>query len=238
MTELMYQLDYGETPIRYTLAYADRKTLAITVAPDCRVRVAAPHGTPLSTIEHWVRKRAAWIVRQQREFECYLPQQPPRQYLSGETHRYLGRQYRLKVIANSPDFVKLTRGYLNVYTTQPGNAAHTKYLVEAWYMQQAQRVLPERVRAMIPRFTHLGVSDPPLVIKPLKARWGSCASTGVITLNSKLMYVPTPAIDYVVIHELAHLVEHNHSRRFYALLDQLMPDWRERKQVLNTFHTA
>jgi len=174
MTERLYQVQYGDTTIEYTLAYAPRKTLAISVEPDLSVNVTAPAETELAAIEAKVRQRAPWILRQQRELEQYLPTTPPRQYVNGETHRYLGRQYRLKVIQNQPDFVKLARGWLYVYTDDTHDTAHVKQLVEAWYHKQAQRVFGERLEAMLPRFAHLGIAKPNLLIKTLQARWGSC----------------------------------------------------------------
>ena len=148
---------------------------------------------------------------------------------------HLGRQYRLKVIKNHPHVVKLARGYLYVYTPKPHDRPQIQQLVEAWYTAQAQRVFPERLRAMLPRFAHLGVSEPELVVKLLDARWGSCTGSGTITLNVRLMQVPKPFIDYVITHELCHLVEHNHGKRFYQLLDRMLPDWRERRQELNSY---
>ena len=233
MTEQMYEVRFGNTTIHYTLSYAPRKTLAITVAPDLSVSVSAPENTALAVIEARVLKRAPWILRQQRELETYLPKQPPRQYVSGETHRYLGRQYRLKIIEDSQDVVKLSRGYLTVHTTKPADRGHVRQLLESWYLSQAQRILPERLGAMLPRFHHLSITEPNLVIKFLEANWGSCTDSGTITLNVRLVQVPKHFIDYVIIHELCHLIEHNHSSRFYRLLDQMMPDWRERRRELN-----
>jgi predicted metal-dependent hydrolase len=233
MTERMYHVQYGDTTIEYTLAYAPRKTLAISVAPDLSVSVTAPTETELETIEAKVRQRAPWIMRQQRELELYLPVTPPRQYISGETHRYLGRQYRLKILQNQPDFVKLTRGWLYVYTADTNDIGKVKQLVEAWYHKQATRVLRERLEAVLPRFAHLNVTQPNLAIKPLQARWGSCTGSGIIALNLRLMQVPKQYIDYVIIHELCHLIEHNHSKRFYQLIGRVMPDWRERRRQLN-----
>jgi predicted metal-dependent hydrolase len=233
MIERLYHVQYGDTTIEYTLAYAPRKTLAISVAPDLSVSVIAPAETELEAIEAKVRRRAPWIVRQQRELEQYLPKTPPRQYVNGETHRYLGRQYRLKSIQSQPDCVKLTRGWLYVYTDDTHNTVRVKELVEGWYRKQAERVFAERLEAMLPRFAHLGVIRPTLVIKHLEARWGSCTGSGTITLNLRLMQVAKQYIDYVVVHELCHLVEHNHSRQFYLLLDRMMPDWEQRRQTLN-----
>ena len=106
-----YSVQYGNTLISYEVSFAARKTLAIEVHPDLRVTVRAPEGSELETIQQKVKKRVPWILRQQRQFESYLPKLPPRQYVSGETHRYLGRQYRLKVSNSEAERVKLSRGY-------------------------------------------------------------------------------------------------------------------------------
>lgn len=239
MTEHMYEVQYGNTTIQYTLTFAQRTTFAISVAPDLRVEVAAPVGTTLSTVEAKVRQRAAWILRQQRELEQYLPTTPPRQYVSGETHRYLGRQYRLKVIEDQIEGVKLSRGWLSITTIDKTDSGHVQHLLDTWYTVQAQRVFPERLVALLPRFRHVGITETPeLVIKPLKARWGSCSGSGRITLNLRLMQVPKHFIEYVIVHELCHLVEHNHSKRFYLLLDRMLPDWRERRVQLNALEVS
>lgn len=232
------QVQFGEQTIAYTVTYAKRKTLGITVHPDLSVDVRAPQDTDPTAVAAVVRRRAPWILRQQSEFTTYLPQQPARRYVSGETHRYLGRQYRLKVLelaANEPaiERVKLSGGFLYVWTVNPYNTEQVQTLVEAWYRRQAERVFGERLQAMLPRFQHLVSKPPKLTIRRMKARWGSCGANGMVTLNLKLIQVGKPLIDYVVVHELCHLVEHNHSKRYYALLDRMLPDWRTRRQQLN-----
>lgn len=234
MTEHQYEVHYGDTTIQYTLAYAPRKTLAITVEPNLSVKVTAPQEAALGAIEARVRQRAPWILRQQQELQQYLPTMPPRQYVSGETHRYLGRQYRLKIIPHHSDGVKLIRGWIQVYSTT-SDIEQIKHQVDTWYYTQAERVFHERLRAMLPRFAPIGVVEPRLQIKPLKARWGSCSGSGAITLNVRLMHMPKHSIDYVVVHELCHLVEHNHSKQFYLLLDRMLPDWRATRRKLNEF---
>jgi predicted metal-dependent hydrolase len=234
MSQGIYTIQYGETTIAYELRYAPRRSLAISVAPDLQVSVIAPPDADLAVIAAKVRSRAAWIVRQQRELAQYLPRTPPRQYRSGETHRYLGRQYRLKVVEGAPESVRLTRGWLHMQVANKEHTERVKALLGGWYQTQAQRVFPERLAAMLPRFQPLGISAPPaLTIKPLRARWGSCSGAGTITLNLWLIQVPKHQIDYVIVHELCHLIEHNHSKRFYLLLDRVMPDWRERRAQLN-----
>lgn len=233
MSDTLYRVQYGETTIEYDLTFASRKTLAINVHPDLRVSVTAPEGTEPEAVQSRVRKRASWILRQQQELELYLPQTPPRQYVSGETHYYLGRQYRLKVIQDDAEWVKLDRGHLYVRTTDKTDAAQVEALLDRWYMRQAWRVYHERLRELLPRFERFDLPEFELRIKKLEARWGSCTAGGIVTLNLRLIQVSKKYIDYVIVHELCHLIEHNHSKRFYLLLDHLLPDWRERRWELN-----
>lgn len=233
MSESRHRVQVGASTIEYSLTHKSRKTLAIQVHPDLRVTVIAPEESGLEAIAARVRKRAPWILKQQREFKRHLPHQPPRQYVSGETHRYLGRQHRLKVVVGDEQSVKLARGRLVVTTLDPANTERVRNLVQGWYRAQAGRVFHERLRAVLPRFEHIKLKEPTLTIRTMKSRWGSCSEVGTITLNLKLIQVPKPHIDYVIVHELCHLVEHNHGQRFYRLLDRILPDWRERRHKLN-----
>lgn len=230
-----HEVQYGQTTIEYDLAYAARKTVEISVHPDLSVTVVAPLDTNIEAIRDKVRKRAAWILKQQRDLERYLPQTPKRQYVSGETHWYLGKQYRLKVLEAEREQVKLMRGYFFVHTTHKHDPRHLEQLLTDWYRNRAKFVFQERWDAMLPRFATLDIPEPHLVIREMQTQWGSCTETGKITLNLKLIQVSKPYIDYVIVHELCHLVEHNHSKRFYLLLDRVMPDWKVRRERLNEY---
>ena len=232
MTSSIHTLHFGDTAIEYTLTYAARKTLAIHVHPDRSVTVKAPAGSDFAAVEGFLRKRAPWILRKQAEFAALPPKQPPRRYVSGESFHYLGRQYRLKVIEGEREWVKLARGYLEVTTPNKANTAYVQAQVELWLRRQAQRHFYERVVALLPRFKPLALPEPELAIRAMKSRWGSCTGKGKITLNLHLMRAPKPCVDYVVVHELCHLVEHNHGKGFYALMDRVMPDWRKRREEL------
>jgi predicted metal-dependent hydrolase len=228
-----HRLQYGTTAIDYELVYSRRKTLAIHVYPDGSVVVRAPLGTRLDRIADVVRKRAAWILRHQRQFRDYAaPKLLPRRYVSGEAYRYLGRQLRLKLVSDTVGRVRLSGAYLVVGAPDPGDRQRVARLVDGWYRRRARRVFAERLRACFPGVEPLGVRYPDLLVRAMKSRWGSCGASGRITLNLRLIQAPTDLIDYVVLHELCHLVEHNHSPAFYALLDRVLPDWRERRQAL------
>jgi hypothetical protein len=233
----IHRLAYGKSTIDYEVVYSARRTLAISVYPDGSVLVKAPEGAFFGSIEETVQRRAGWILKQRRRFEgLERPYTPHREYVSGEAYCFLGRQCRLKVVESQVERVVRSRGMLTVETRTPQDGAHVGELVERWFAHQAERVFTQRLEACSLRITHWLVEKPRLVIRPMKARWGSMTAKGTLTLNPILIQAPTELIDYVILHELCHLREMSHSAAFYALIDQVMPAWREHRQKLNTFH--
>jgi predicted metal-dependent hydrolase len=230
----MPSIQYGTQTIDYTLAFATRKTLAIHVHPDLTITVKAPTGTAPDTIRQKVHRRAAWILKQQRQFQLYLPDVPPRQYVSGESHRYLGRQYRLKIESAPTDKLTLTRQFLLVAITDK-RPIHVRGLVEAWYHAQAQEVFHAQLQACHTKLVRFNIPFPTLVIRPLTSSWGTCTAKGTITLNIKLIQAPLEYIDYVLIHELCHLKHLHHGPEFYKLLTRALPDWETKREKLNRF---
>ena len=138
---------YGEHEIDINLFRRDRKTLEIAVEPDASVSVTAPLAASLDTIERKVRRRAAWIRRQQRYFMQFLPRTPERRFTAGETFRYLGRHYRLKVVPHVQATVKLRGGHLVVQTHRPNNEV-VQELVERWYRERANLKYAERLESI------------------------------------------------------------------------------------------
>lgn len=226
-------IHYGRKRIDFQLLYSARKTLAIDVHPDLSVVVTAPKDAEDCAVEKKMYKRAAWIVQQQRFFVNYLPSIPPRRYVSGETHRYLGRQYRLRIHKGSEDVVKMSRGQINVLMIDPSNKARIKTLVIGWFRQRAEAVFRELFDDMVVKAERHGITAEDFEIRRMKNRWGSCTTEGHILLNPYLIIAPKQCIEYVIVHELCHLKEHNHSPAFYRLLQVLMPDWEQRRERLN-----
>lgn len=226
-------VQYGRKRIKYQLRYSDRRTLAIDVHPDLSVVATAPHGAEDATIEQRIKKRAPWIVRQQRFFQNYLPQQPPRRYVSGESHRYLGRQYRLRVHQGPLDAVRMTRGRIDVTAEDNNSEAHVRKLVIDWFRRRAEVVFKELFIETVAKVERHGLTATNFEIRRMRNRWGSCSSGGRILLNPELIAAPKPCIEYVITHELCHLKELNHGPAFYRLLNKLMPDWEQRRERLN-----
>jgi predicted metal-dependent hydrolase len=226
-------VQYGRKRIDYALRYTKRKTLAIDVHPDLSVTVTAPVGSTDEAVGQRVAKRAPWIVEQQRFFETYLPMLPPRRYVSGESYRYLGRQYRLRVQKADEDGVKIARRQITVGLVDPSRGERVRTLLRRWFRDRAEAVFREVFDAWAVRAESQGIKAGGFQLRQMKNRWGSCTGEGHILLNPDLIIAPMPSIEYVVVHELCHLKEHNHSRRFYRLLHTLMPDWEARRERLN-----
>lgn len=229
-------IQFGSGTVEFTVSRRERSTLEIAVEPDASVVVAAPLNASLEDIAAKVKKRAAWVQRQQRFFEQYLPRTPERRYVAGETHRYLGRQYRLKVVPREEQEVQLIRGFLIIYSRCPDEPDITRALLERWYRNRARVKFTERLELNIRRFPDSEAFRPKgIIVRRLRKTWGSMSPGMRLLLNRRLIEAPVDAIDYVITHELCHIAEPHHGTAFFALLDSVLPDWPKRKERLERF---
>jgi hypothetical protein len=227
-------LTYGSETIDFGLSFSDRKQLTISVEPDGEVFVKAPEVATFESVIDHVRRKAGWIVRQRDQFAAFGPVMPPKRYASGETHGYLGRKYRLRVTKGAVPDVKLVGGFFEIVVLDKSNAAAVRRQLERWYRRQAVRVFADHVEQCLALPALRRLSPPQLVIRRMKRRWGSCTKDGVVLLNPLLVLAPGRCIDYVITHELCHLINHSHNAAFYRSLDRAMPDWRKVKRRLET----
>ena len=229
----MFEIPYGSRTIGFRLERRARKTLSISVNPDQGIDVVAPLDAPIEKVFEKVRKRAPWITRQVQYFDQFQPRTPERRYIAGETHMYLGRQYKLKVAHSIQECVKLYRGRLVVETLRPRQTARTKLLVENWYRERAHIKFPERLILCRERFPNAEEFLPSaLMVRQLKQRWGSMTPTGKLILNPALLRASVDTIDYVITHELCHIKYAHHGPAFVELLTRVLPDWVKRKAKL------
>lgn len=199
--------------------------------PGGTVQAVAPLDTPEATIQQRLERRGAWILRQQRELALLPPPLPARRYVSGETHRYLGRQHRLRVVVGNLEGVRLTRGELLVTVRSPERAER---VLLSWLRARAEAVLAERMAVCLERASHHGVRHSGAFrLRRMATRWGSCTRAGQLTFHPLLVQAPKDCIDYVLLHELCHTAEFSHSRAYYALLGRVLPDWKARRARLN-----
>lgn len=219
------EVQYGTRTIQYKIKRSERNTLAIEVHPDLSVNVVAPRKALLADIENIVLKRAAWIRKQQVFFDQFLPRTPAREFVSGETHFYLGRSYVLKIRKSSEESVKLKGGEIFVFVEKPSNREGVKQLLAGWYRDHALKKFNNSIDRQLRLFKTYKIERPKLVVRRMSKRWGSCTANGTLVINPEIIKAPSMCIDYVITHELCHLICHNHDNQFYRLQSRIMPDW-------------
>lgn len=226
---------YGSEVIDYTVLFTERPPgrILIHVHPNAAVQVDAPTGRCLKEVHEAVLKRARWISRHVSDARRLREHVLPRAYVSGEGIFYLGRRYQLKVEyqPKASAEAKMLRGQLRV-TTPSKDAAAVKELVDKWYRARAVEVFERRLNEVACRMRWLK-KVPAWRLLKMQKQWGSCSPAGNILLNPHLVKAPRECIDYVLVHELCHLKEHNHGTKFYKLLEQTYPDWRPVKARLD-----
>lgn len=224
-------LPYGDRRIKCEVRWSRmrvKSSVAIHIEPDGRVLIDAPGHAAESEIRLAVTKRLRWVHQRLLEVENRMRHVTPREYLSGETVFYLGRRYRLKVTNESGgQSARLRGGYLEVEVRELSPKAVRKEM-DCWYRNRAKWVLKGRLEELCKGLRWVRVT-PPITIRTMRVQWGSCSPQGRITLNPALVRAPRECIDYVLLHELCHLKQHNHSIAFYRLLDVHLPDWRRIK---------
>ncbi len=217
--------------INFNLFFVERKTLEIAVHPNGEVVVKAPVDSQLDQIKEKVWKRSYWIIKQQQYFNQFIPRTPERNFILGETHLYLGRQYRLKIVPVPSNIVKLSRGKFLIFTENK-QADHIKSLLDNWYYEKAVKQFKKRYGFCWDNFPQNEISKPILKIRKMGKRWGSLSKNKTINLNPDLVKAPKECIDYVITHELCHLYYKNHDKKFFSLLENIIPNWKRVKHNL------
>ena len=211
----------------------DIKNLHLGVyPPDGRVRIASPLKVDDETIRLFAISKLKWIKKNQAKFQAQ-PRQSPREYVSGESHYYQGDRYLLNVIYHSsaPKVVVRNKTYLDLYVRHGSIQEQREQVLINWYRQQLKSEIPQ----LIAKWEQvIGVSINDWGVKKMKTRWGTCnIQAKRIWLNLELIKKPQHCLEYVIVHELVHLLERNHGDRFKAYMSRFMPNWNFYKQELN-----
>ncbi len=224
-------LHYGRYSREYYVEFCDRKTLGLIVRSDLRIIARVPYDATPDEIENFIRRKWLWLQKQIAELKRYQKIRHTREYVSGESYQYLGRQYMLLVDSGNRENVRLAPGKL-LLTTAKGvrNSTHNKKLLEEWYEQRREMVFKRLYLKALRLFTY--DTMPQLKVRIMAKRWGSYTADGKVALNPKLIATPTEAIYYVIVHELCHVTNRKHDDAFYNELERRIPNWREIKERL------
>ncbi len=223
------EVHHGDSTIAYTVTRSARrrKTVTITIEPGAGVRVAAPRRVPAAEIRALVVRRAGWILR--RLGDGAAPMRPARQFLSGTSLPYLGRDVPIVVVpaAGRRVLIEFPQGQFVVCVPAALEGEERRLAVvralERWYRARANDEIERRVQHWAPL---VGAAPAAVLVRTQRQRWGSCSAKGVLRFNWRLVMAPPALIDYVVVHELAHLRVQSHAPAFWAEVARLLPDWK------------
>ena len=217
------------------IEYSWRKSISIQVLPDLTLRVKAPKLLSEKKVKEWIVQKESWIEKKRDYYLSFPERGIEKKYINGENHYFKGKKYLLKIEMGKKNWVGLEEGIIRVVTRKQEESFIEK-LLDRWYREQAWDVFQDTLELQFSRFEEFNLPSPELKIRKMKSMWGSCSRKGIITLNLKLIQVPPRCLEYVVIHELCHLIEHNHGKNFYKLQERFFPQWKEMKKTLVKFH--
>lgn len=218
--------------LRADVVRKDIKHVHLSVyPPDGRVRISAPLNMALDTIRVYAVTKLEWIKSQQRKLRAQV-REPVREYLDRESHYLWGKRYLLKnVVTDSAASVKLTHSNIELHTRPGTDIEKKREILDSWYRDQIRAEIPALLKRWEPV---LGVSAKRVLVQRMRTKWGSCSPTsGNIRLNTDLARKPPVCLEYIVVHELVHLLEPTHNLRFQTIMDSAMPFWRDIRHQLN-----
>jgi len=230
-----HAIKYKDKIIEFELHRKNVKNINLNVKPNMTIMVSANDKVPLEYILDFVTNKAPWILKNISYFKEAQPEnEVQKEYVSGESFKYLGKQYRLQVEAAEKDEVKYKRGYIYLFVKDSSNKKRKAKIVKRWLRGKAVLNFNASLEKVYPLVEKYGVKKPNIIIRSMKARWGSCLKDkDTIILNYELIKAPKYCIEYVILHELIHFKYGNHDDQFISFLTVLMPDWKERKSILD-----
>ncbi len=209
----------------YQIVYSKRKTVSMSVERDASVVVRAPVGMPEEKVCQAVEAKRLWLFEKTNHKQKYTSSKQRKEFVSGETILYLGRNYQLELVDTDLPVVRFDSRFIVSRRNQP----HAGRLLRRWYVQRAQERLPRRAAYFA---DSMGVRFNRILISDLKVRWASCTPAGNLNFNWRVMKAPAMVIDYLIVHELAHLIEPNHTPRFWNVVSIQVPNYDRAKDWL------
>jgi len=218
----------------YKIIRSQRRTLGIIVSPESGVIIRAPYRCSAEEIRRFVESRSEWIEKHISRFSA-LKKIGISCYSGGSLIMYRGKEYSLSVIPSRINSIELKKGTVELKTSEPDNEVVIRCLIERWYRQNAEIIFRNKLKEVLAKYPEKNFRPVKFSVRKMRRKWGSCSTGGKITINSELIKLDDSLLEYVVIHELCHLIHHNHSREFYNLLSQMMPEWKVQKSRLKGY---
>ena len=227
-------IQYGTQTIEFEVTYRNRKTIEIGVEPPETITVVAPEGIEDNELLRYVKSKSKWIVQKLYEIRAIQSQHLNREYVNGEAFMYLGRNYSLRVVEDQNMKKAVTKLYQGKFIITASNTDQLKLKasMETWFRQKTFEKVEERINYYQKYFD---VEPSCFKVKEQKKRWASCTTKRELLFNWRCVMAPSFALDYIVAHEMCHMVYMDHSREFWSLLNRIMPDYEKRREWLKNY---
>ena len=225
---------YGNTTIAFEVRYRNRKTLMIRIEPLEKILVDSPAGLSEDYIKEKVKSKGKWIIKKLLSFKetGYIPSS--KEFKDGENFLYLGRNYSLNIIMD-PNIIrpKVSLSADQISVISPSKDFKTlKTAIKKWYKKEAEKNILKKIEYYK---TQLKANPGEIKVKEQKRRWGSCTSKGKIYFNWRIIMAPVSVLDYIIVHEMSHLIQANHSPKFWKLVESIIPDYKDKKKWLKDY---
>ena len=218
---------------RYNIIYSRRRSISISVSPDKGVTVRAPLRASLNSIESFVNSRSEWVLKHLNNYSSHIRLNGP--VADGGKVLFRGKEYLLRLVNGDKVDVLISDNEIIVLSPVEKNPLAAEKALKKWYYDQAAILIPDKIGMMILKYQSFGFNPSMITIRRMKRRWGSCSSKGRITINSELVKIDDRFTDYVILHELCHLKQHNHGPEYYNLLSQVCPEWKNVRKELRKY---
>ncbi|MDV2464335.1 metal-dependent hydrolase [Elizabethkingia anophelis] len=232
---MLHFIEFGSKKIEFIIKYSTRKTLGIKVSPDKTVQVSVPLETNMEEIEKWVYKKTRWIFKQQNYFDTLDLYDTNYEMKSGYSVFYLGRQYKINIKISKKEEVSYLGNQFLILVKKKENAS---VIFEKWWKERAILKISEIALPMMKKFEKNHHIPSKINFQEMPTRWGSCTVKNKLIFNPRLIHVPKRCIEYVIMHELCHLIHKHHNKDFFELLTLKMPDWEKRKEKLDKYRQS
>lgn len=227
---------YEDKKVEYYLCEKNIKNINMKISSDQMITVSVPRKTPINYIREFVLKKMSWIIKQLKYFEEYSEVKENLNFEDGETVYLLGKQYKMKISKGESNDISINNKYLDIQIKEVyfENKEYIKKTYTTWLKEFAKDTYIKivlRYESMLKRHS---INIPEVEVRNMKSRWGTCIpSKNKIIINQSLVKTPICCVEYVVLHELSHFKHKNHSKEFYNFMTIFMPDWKERKKILD-----
>jgi predicted metal-dependent hydrolase len=228
--QIQLSIEHKSKTIPFQVEFRKRRTMEIRIQPPDQITVIAPLRLSKDTIIKEVQGKADWIIKKLSEYENLNYKNLKKEYIDGEVFMYLGNQYPLLIMDANYKIPRVKfQDNTIVISTSTKEEENLKNALEKWYREKALEVITERIKYYEPYFK---VRPSGIVIKEQKKRWGSCTSEKKLLFNWRLIMAPIPVIDYVIVHEMSHMIHMDHSKNFWNQVESILPDYKDRKKWL------